>query len=113
MKELEKYRKLLLEKEQELIDLQKMSAESEKPVSLGDPIGRITRMDAIARQQQALYAKGRTINSLRQVREALQRIDDGTYGICTKCKSPIEPERLEFMPESTICTKCIRTMQRL
>lgn len=110
MKDIEKYHTLLLEKEQELLKLQKMSIESEKPVSLEDPIGRITRIDAIQRQQQALYAKERTINSLQQVREALRRIDDGTYGVCTKCHSDIEPDRLEFVPESTLCTKCIRKM---
>ncbi len=58
---MEKYPKMLLEKVQEHLDLQKMSAESEKPVSLDDSIIRIARMDAIQRQQQALYAKGRTI----------------------------------------------------
>jgi DnaK suppressor protein len=112
MNEMEKYRKLLQQKEQELLDLQKMSAESEKPVSLNDPIGRITRIDAIQRQQQALYAKERTINNLRLVREALMRIEAGTYGVCTKCNSDIESERLEFVPESTMCTKCIRLMSR-
>ncbi len=107
MEELEKYHKLLQEKEQELLDLQRLSAESEKPVSLKDPIGRLTRIDAIQRQQQALYMKERTSNSLRLVREALARVDNGTYGICVKCKSAIEPERLEIIPESAICTKCI------
>ncbi|MFP4014607.1 MAG: TraR/DksA family transcriptional regulator [Chitinispirillaceae bacterium] len=108
----ETYRKLLKEKESELLELQQISAESEKPISLEDPIGRLTRIDAIQRQQQALYTKERTANSLRQVREALERIDEGTYGVCTKCKSEIEHDRLEFMPESTLCTKCVRAMSR-
>lgn len=112
MENIEMYKKLLAEKEQELLALQKISAESEKPVSLDDPIGRITRIDAIQRQQQALYSKERTINNLRLIREALERIENGTYGICRKCNSPIEPERLEFIPESSMYTKCIKALSR-
>lgn len=112
MENLEVYKKLLKEKEIELLELQKMSAESEKPVSLDDPIGRLTRIDAIQRQQQALHAKERTENSLRQVREALKRIDEGTYGVCVKCGSQIGHDRLEFIPESALCTGCVRAMSR-
>ena len=108
---LEEYRKILEEKEKELIDLQEKSAESEKPVDLDQPIGRISRIDAIQRQQQALHAKGRTANSLRLVREALKRIENGTYGKCGRCEGDIEPERLEYMPETTICVKCMREMK--
>ncbi len=108
----EMYKKILLEKEQELLATQKLSAESEKPVSLEDPIGRLTRIDAIQRQQQALHTKARTEKNLRQVREALERIDSDHYGKCRKCENEIEPERLEYMPETTICTKCMRKMTR-
>lgn len=31
---------------------------------------------------------------------ALRRIEDGTYGICQSCGQPIEPERLEAVPET-------------
>ncbi|MFP4165401.1 MAG: TraR/DksA C4-type zinc finger protein [Chitinispirillaceae bacterium] len=40
----------------------------------------------------------------------MERIEEGTYGLCRKCGSEIEHERLEFIPESTFCTKCIRAM---
>jgi len=34
-------------------------------------------------------------NVLREIEAALTRIDDGSYGFCTSCGKPIEPERLE------------------
>ncbi|MDG5816252.1 TraR/DksA C4-type zinc finger protein [Chitinispirillales bacterium ANBcel5] len=108
----EKFKKLLLEKERELLSYQKMSAESEKPVSLDDPIGRITRIDALQRQHQALHAKERTERTLTAIREALLRIEAQTYGICVKCEKEINPERLEFLPETTVCTQCMRAMSR-
>jgi RNA polymerase-binding transcription factor DksA len=42
-------------------------------------------------------------NVLREVEGALQRIEAGTFGICTTCGTPIEPERLEYLPWSTQC----------
>jgi DnaK suppressor protein len=42
-------------------------------------------------------------NVLREVEAALRRIDDGTFGTCTACGNPIEPERLEYLPWATLC----------
>jgi RNA polymerase-binding transcription factor DksA len=42
-------------------------------------------------------------NVLREIEVALKRIDDGTFGICTACGRPIEPERLEYLPWATLC----------
>jgi RNA polymerase-binding transcription factor DksA len=36
--------------------------------------------------------------TLKQVRAALQRIQDGTYGVCIDCGRRIEPARLEAVP---------------
>jgi DnaK suppressor protein len=42
---------------------------------------------------------------LRQVEDALRRIEDGTYGTCATCGRPIPPERLEFVPETPYCVE--------
>ncbi len=43
---------------------------------------------------------------LKNVKDALQRIEDGTYGICTACNTAIEPARLEANPAATTCMEC-------
>lgn len=43
---------------------------------------------------------------LDEVDKALERIEDGSYGICSNCGNPIAPERLEARPESTLCVTC-------
>lgn len=45
---------------------------------------------------------------LRQVLEALERIENGTYGICVICRGDIEFERLEVIPETPTCVRCGR-----
>jgi len=40
---------------------------------------------------------------LRQVNDALKRIDEGTFGFCKVCGRPIEKERLEAIPYADLC----------
>lgn len=43
---------------------------------------------------------------LAEVQQALARIDNGTYGICTNCGQPIPEERLEAIPWTSLCVTC-------
>jgi RNA polymerase-binding protein DksA len=45
---------------------------------------------------------------LEEMDAALQRIEDGTYGICTNCGKPIPPERLEALPWAQLCIDCAK-----
>jgi DnaK suppressor protein len=44
--------------------------------------------------------------SLEKVREAIARIDAGTYGVCTRCSSEIPVARLEAVPAASLCIQC-------
>ena len=43
---------------------------------------------------------------LEDVDRALDRIEDGSYGICSQCGKKISAARLEARPESTLCVDC-------
>lgn len=43
---------------------------------------------------------------LQAIEEALERIEEGTYGICESCEAEIAPGRLEAMPFSRLCVNC-------
>jgi RNA polymerase-binding transcription factor DksA len=43
---------------------------------------------------------------LAEADECLQRIADGSYGICSRCRQPIPPARLAARPTATTCTTC-------
>lgn len=47
-----------------------------------------------------------TEQSLRDVRAALARLDEGLYGICESCGEDIAPGRLEVLPETVLCVNC-------
>ncbi len=42
----------------------------------------------------------------RQIRNALARIENGTYGVCSNCGRPITPGRLSAAPSADTCVKC-------
>lgn len=43
---------------------------------------------------------------LAQVRAALDRFDQGTYGTCEQCSAEIDPARLRALPYVTLCLRC-------
>lgn len=45
---------------------------------------------------------------IASVRRALDRVRDGSYGICVQCGEEISPARLEARPEAALCIRCAR-----
>ena len=43
---------------------------------------------------------------LKRVNEALERIDNGTFGVCQMCSQPIPEERLKALPYANLCISC-------
>lgn len=46
------------------------------------------------------------LEEVRQIREALSRIERGLYGICSICRRPISAERLAALPTAVTCLRC-------
>jgi DnaK suppressor protein len=49
---------------------------------------------------------------LKQIDDALERMDDGSYGVCESCGLEIAEERLEAMPFSRLCRDCQQDEER-
>jgi DnaK suppressor protein len=49
---------------------------------------------------------------LEEIKAALKRIEEGTYGICTNCGKQIAEPRLEALPWATLCIDCARDRER-
>lgn len=43
---------------------------------------------------------------VREIRAALDRLEEGTFGICEDCEKPIGPKRLDAVPWATLCVSC-------
>jgi DnaK suppressor protein len=46
------------------------------------------------------------VNALREIDNALEKLQEGTYGACEICGKPIGVKRLRVMPSARLCIKC-------
>ena len=60
----------------------------------------VTNMDERRAVEQNLELR------LREIEETLAKLDAGTYGICSNCKSPIDEKRIQAMPIVQFCFDC-------
>jgi DnaK suppressor protein len=58
-----------------------------------------------------LRIRDRERKLILKIREALQRIEDGSFGICESCGDDIDVERLKARPVTTLCIECKRKQE--
>ena len=63
-------------------------------------------------RELAIRNVDRESHLLRQVKAALRRIDDGSFGTCMECESAIGPRRLVALPWASLCIRCQETADR-
>ena len=86
----------------------KVTDEAMKTVELDQTtVGRLSRMDSLQNQSLSKGLREREVVRLSQIREAIARIEAGTYGRCTACEGPIPFERLFVFPEAPECAECV------
>lgn len=108
--DLEYFRKLLEKKREEVMKnmeyLRKVTLDSTNQEASGDHSAYSFHMadqgtDAMEREKAFLFAS-RDEKYIRQIDEALERIENGTFGICRVTGKEIGKERLEAVPTTTI-----------
>ncbi|MCA9563214.1 MAG: TraR/DksA family transcriptional regulator [Myxococcales bacterium] len=104
--ELDRFEQRLISLRDELERLLEASKSETAPVDLDQPIGRLTRMDAIQQQKMAEASRRRNEIRLKQISAALGALRKGDYGYCVRCEDEIGNERLEARPESPLCLDC-------
>jgi len=117
---LETYNRLLLEERrrlrEELAEMEQHQVKTEeKPVA--DASGYDDDLVDVATEtferEKGLALESSAQGLLEMVEEALQRIRNGTYGICVGCNTPIDANRLRAIPYARLCIKCKEREERL
>ena len=67
-----------------------------------DTYERELAMNIASSEQQVLY----------QIDDALKRVDEGTYGTCQQCNTPIALSRLKAVPYTSLCIDCQREKEQ-
>ena len=56
--------------------------------------------------EKRLALENRIRQEMAGIEHALQKFEKGTYGLCDSCGKPIAPERLEALPQASLCVNC-------
>lgn len=104
-KDIEYFRKLLSEMLEDAqqngdITIEELTGSNEV---FADPADRAT---AESDRAFTLRLRDRERRLIRKIRAALQRIEDGTYGICEECGEEISIKRLKARPVTRLCINC-------
>jgi len=118
-KDLEHFKKLIDKEREKLLDKLGYLRETSMNTTLKDASGDHSSYsfhmadqgtDAQEREKAFLFASRET-QYFERLELALKRIEEGTFGVCVKCKKPIARERLEAVPIATMCYDC-KTKQK-
>jgi DnaK suppressor protein len=60
----------------------------------------------IAEVEKGLILEKRIREQLSEVEHALDKFEQGTYGLCDNCGQPIDTSRLEALPHASLCLSC-------
>ena len=105
----EKAKLRLLDELQSLETLRENASPSRAPVELDQQsVGRLSRMDAIQKQNMELATEKRRQIRMQVIGSALKRIESGEFGFCVICDEEISPQRLEFDPAISCCISCMK-----
>ncbi len=112
IKQREELQIALNELQAELECLLETSRESVQPVDLEQPIGRVSRIDAIQQQKMAQSSRQSHMRRLQQVKAALVAVRNDEYGECKQCEEDIGYDRLKARPEDPLCVSCQSALER-
>ena len=77
----------------------------------GSPFGkREEEANEVLELEKRLALEKRIREQLADIEHALAKFDEGTYGLCDSCGKPIDPARLEALPQASLCLNC-KTLQ--
>src|ERR1700759_1495426 len=106
--ELNKYKAML---EAKMADLS-VGLRNREDIAIEKTPDAIDEVQLAGERELAIRNLDRESNLLRNVKGALARVADGSYGVCMHCEEDIKPKRLEAVPWTKYCIKCQEAADR-
>lgn len=100
--QLERYKRMLEDKYEEL----RWAIGKREAIAVGRSADVIDELQSAVERERAITELDQSSRMLQQVKAALARIQEGTFGICQRCDEPISPARLNALPWAVYCIRC-------
>lgn len=106
--DLEKYKAMLEAKRDELA----AGLRNREDIAIEKTPDALDEVQLAGERELAIRNLDRESNLLRQVKLALARVRDGSYGTCLHCEEDIKPKRLDAVPWTRYCIRCQEAADR-
>lgn len=100
--ELNKYKQILETKLTEL----SQAVRDRDGIAIEKSPDALDEVQHAAERELAIRNLDRESHLLRNVRGALRRIEEGSFGVCLHCEEDINPKRLNAVPWTPFCIQC-------
>lgn len=104
------FKKLIMDELAEYINDPKFKEKLSEPVD--QPVDIVDRATFEMEKRQHFTFKVRCDGRIRELRDALARIENGTYGVCSDCEEEIPEKRLTARPTTRFCVGCQETREK-
>jgi len=105
-KELKEFKKILMDERSLLITNANDTIKNEIELSKDDMSDEADLASALIDQGLSLRLRGRERMLIEKIDGALERIENGEFGICISCEDDINLNRLRARPVTTMCIAC-------
>lgn len=100
--EVNKYKEILESRQTELVGMLR----NRDGITIEKSPDALDEVQNAAERELAIRNLDRDSNLLRNVRAALRRINDGSFGVCVHCEEDISPKRVAAVPWTPYCIQC-------
>jgi len=111
--QLTKFKKLLEEKRREIVRKAEQTLEQDMTLDVDDLPDEMDLASSEYLQAFTFRLRGREKVFLDKIQKAIERIENGNFGVCEECGEPISLKRLEARPETTLCIRCKEDQERV
>ena len=105
-KDLKRFKKMLEESKKQLLQSARKTLTEEATFDTDDLPDEIDLASSEYQQSMVFRLRDREKYLLEKIDKALERIADGTFGLCEQCEEEISVKRLEARPVTTLCIRC-------
>ena len=107
--ELDRFRKILNARQSELSD----GRRNREAVAIETSADELDRIQHAQERDFAMEALDRESLRSREIRAAMERVDNGSFGICLNCEEEISARRLAAVPWAALCIICQEVAERI
>ena len=110
--DLKRFKRVLLTKKKAILENAEQTLSEDMKLDANDLPDEMDLASSEFLQSFQFRLRGREKFFLAKIEKALEKIEEGTFGVCEACEEEITMKRIEARPETTLCIRCKEDQER-